>query len=87
MEYKTASGGSWANCSAPETYYVRVKQAGSNFTGINSAQITVTPPTGIGSVTIQYWTDDTATLAANTGAALWYEVLGFGTRRRCITLA
>jgi hypothetical protein len=75
LEYSANGTSDWTTCSttntivAAGTYYVRVKQAGNSFTGINSTQITVTPPIGTGSVTIQYWTDDTAALATNTGSA------------------
>jgi formylglycine-generating enzyme required for sulfatase activity len=47
MEYKTASGGSWADCSAPNTdvatgnYVVRVKQTGNNFVGTETGTVTV----------------------------------------------
>jgi hypothetical protein len=75
LEYSANGTSGWTTCGTANTtvaagaYYVRVKQAGSNFAGVNSARITVTPPVGTGSVTIQYWTDDTAALATNTGSA------------------
>ncbi|GHU54533.1 hypothetical protein FACS189442_0900 [Spirochaetia bacterium] len=51
MEYKTASGGSWAACSAAETavavgsYVVRLKAAGSAFAGTQTGTLTVSATT------------------------------------------
>jgi hypothetical protein len=48
MEYKTASGGSWADCSATETavangdYVVRLKATDSAFAGVETGTLTVT---------------------------------------------
>ncbi|GHT95547.1 hypothetical protein FACS1894141_4350 [Spirochaetia bacterium] len=49
MEYKTVSGGSWANCSASETavaagtYVLRVKATSSAFAGVETGTVTVVP--------------------------------------------
>jgi hypothetical protein len=76
MQYSANGTSGWLDCTATQTivtqgaYYVRVKQAGTNFAGTNSAQLTVASAEGTGSVLISFWTNHNDSTLATSAASV-----------------